>query len=245
MRATKPPSGVMPLRSPMPSTVVSMWVAPASSAAKALAIAQPESLWPWNSMSQWVSRRSVPTSRHTCDRRGDADRVGDAQPVDHAQLVDRQVDPQQLGLLAAEGVLGAEAQLDVRRLRADPRQHLGRQVDDLVDALAVAELAQLRRGADHHVDAVHARVERDRRVFPVAADVGQDARVAGRGRRSSAGPPRCPARPAARSAPGTRRRTHPARGRCAIFCSRAETGVDELLTLAQGGVDDGVIVRET
>ena len=73
MRATKPPSGVMPLRSPMPSTVVSMCVAPASSAAQALAMAQPESLWPWNSMSQRVSRRSVPTSRDTC--------VGEAMPT--------------------------------------------------------------------------------------------------------------------------------------------------------------------
>jgi hypothetical protein len=42
-----------------------MWVAPASRAAKALAMAQPVSLWPWNSMSARVSRRRVPTSQAT------------------------------------------------------------------------------------------------------------------------------------------------------------------------------------
>ena len=42
-----------------------MCVAPPSSAAKALATAQPESLWPWNSMSAVVRRRKVLTSRST------------------------------------------------------------------------------------------------------------------------------------------------------------------------------------
>lgn len=40
MRATRPPSGVIPLRSPIPSTDVSMCVAPASRAAYAFAIEQ-------------------------------------------------------------------------------------------------------------------------------------------------------------------------------------------------------------
>ncbi len=56
----------MPLRSPMPSTVVSTWVAPASSAASALATAHPVSLWPWNSMSQSTAARSAPVSALTC-----------------------------------------------------------------------------------------------------------------------------------------------------------------------------------
>jgi hypothetical protein len=92
----------------MPNTVVSTCVAPASSAENALAIAHPESLWPWNSMS-----------------------------------AHRQVHPQQFGFLAPEGILGAESQLDARRLRTDPGQHLGRQRDDLVDTLAVAELPEV------------------------------------------------------------------------------------------------------
>ena len=139
MRAMKPPSEAMPLRSPMPSTVVSMWVAPASRAEKALATAQPESLCPWNSMSASVSGAGCPTRRATW--------VGEAMPTvsamprrfDDTQAVDRQVDPEEVGLLAAEGVLGAEAQHDIRRLRSYPGQHIGGQVDDLLDALAVAE----------------------------------------------------------------------------------------------------------
>lgn len=54
-----PPKGVMPLRSPMPRIVVSMWVAPHSKATKELAIAQPVSLWQWNSMSQSTTDRKV------------------------------------------------------------------------------------------------------------------------------------------------------------------------------------------
>ena len=55
----------MPLRSPMPSTVVSMWVAPASRAAYALAMAHPVSLWAWNSMSQSTAFRTIDTSSKT------------------------------------------------------------------------------------------------------------------------------------------------------------------------------------
>jgi hypothetical protein len=60
MRARNPPKGVMPFRSPIPRMVVSTWVAPASMASKALAMAHPVSLWPWNSMST-----SGPTTRRT------------------------------------------------------------------------------------------------------------------------------------------------------------------------------------
>jgi hypothetical protein len=60
--AKKPPSEVIPLRSPIPSTLVSTWVAPPSRAQNALAIAQPVSLWKCVSMSQLTTPLSVRTS---------------------------------------------------------------------------------------------------------------------------------------------------------------------------------------
>ena len=108
-------------------------------------------------------------------RGGDPDRVGDPQAIDHTQLVDRQIHPPQIGLRAAECVFGAKAQLDPGRLGPDPRQHLDRQLDDFVDALAVREMAQRRRSADHHVDSACACVQGDFGVFLAAADVGQYA----------------------------------------------------------------------
>jgi hypothetical protein len=52
----------MPFRSPMPSTHVSMCVAPETSAMYAFAMAQPVSSCTWNSMSQ-------PTAARTCSVR--------------------------------------------------------------------------------------------------------------------------------------------------------------------------------
>src|SRR5512135_2523549 len=85
-------------------------------------------------------------------RGGNANRVGDAQAVYDPQLVYGQVDAPQVGLGAAEGILCAETQHDVRRLRPNPRQHFRGQLDNLVDALAVAEAAQGGRSADDHVE---------------------------------------------------------------------------------------------
>ena len=63
--ATSPPRGVIPTRSPIPRTVVSMWVAPASSAQYAFAMAMPVSLWRWISMSQLTTPRRVRTRSYT------------------------------------------------------------------------------------------------------------------------------------------------------------------------------------
>ena len=65
-RAISPPRGVIPFLSPMPNTEVSTWVAPASRASKALAMAQPASLCPWNSISALTRLRSSLTSSYTC-----------------------------------------------------------------------------------------------------------------------------------------------------------------------------------
>ena len=217
-----------------------MWVAPASSAANAFGDRAARVVVAVKldvAAGQSAQRAHQPGN---LARAGDPHRVGDAQAVDHPQFVHGQVDAQQLGLLAPEGVLGAEAELDVRRLLADPGQHLGRQRDDLVDALAVAELAQPRGGADHHVDAVHARLDGHLRVVPVAADVGQDAGVEiepGNGAQVVQAAGR-------RLRRGQFQVFHPELVQPAgdaDFLLGGELRIDELLPLAQGGVDNGVV----
>ena len=104
-------------------------------------------------------------------RAGAADRVGDADAV-HADLVDGRVDGQQVDQVGAERVLAREAHLDAARL--DELDDLDGRVLDVRHVLAVAVLAQVRRGADDHVDAVHARLDGQPRVVHVAADVRQD-----------------------------------------------------------------------
>src|SRR5437016_6088784 len=104
-------------------------------------------------------------------RRSNANRIRDAQPIDYSQLADDQVDAQQIGFVAAKRVLGAEAQDDVRRLLTDEAQRLARHVDDLVNGLAMAVLAQRWRRADHHVQAADASIQGTERIVFVAADV--------------------------------------------------------------------------
>ena len=111
MRATNPPSEVIPTRSPMPSTETSTWVAPAAIASYAFAMAQPVSLWPWKPMSQRTARADLADERVDLARRGDPDRVGDADAVD-AQPLRRLVDGEQVRHLGAERVLGGEADLE-------------------------------------------------------------------------------------------------------------------------------------
>jgi hypothetical protein len=148
--------------------------------------------------------------------RGDADRVGDAEPVDDAEPVHGEVDAQQLRFIAAERVLGAEAQLDIGRLRANPRQHSAavsmissmllpwlnwrRREDVPITTSTPSTPASSATCASSRWQRMWVRM---RRAGP-ARDGAQSARL--------------PARPAARSVPGTRRRTRPAR-RDAIFCS--------------------------
>jgi hypothetical protein len=54
----------------------------------------------------------------------------------------------------------AEAEFQVRRLRANPCQHLARQVDDLVNAFAVRELAEHGGGPNDNVEPADAGFER-------------------------------------------------------------------------------------
>ncbi len=170
-RATRPASGTMPLRSPMPRMVVSMWVAPASSAASALATAQPVSLWAWNSMSQLTAARSAPTSAVTCGGRGDAHGVGDADAV-HAERGHGRVDAQHVGRVGAEAVLAAEAHLDPGG--AHQLDAAAGHVDDLVEVQPVRVGAQPRRGAEQEVDTADAAVDGQADVVGDAARVGED-----------------------------------------------------------------------
>src|SRR2546422_718901 len=106
--------------------------------------------------------------------RGDADGVGDTDPV-HAHPVDRGVNLEEVALGRAEAVLGREA--DLLGVVADERDDLGGVGDDLVDALSVAELPQVRRRSEQDVDAVDAGLDRDARVVHVAADVRKHLRA--------------------------------------------------------------------
>jgi hypothetical protein len=107
-------------------------------------------------------------------RRRDADGVGDPDAV-HAHVGDRPVYREQIALRGAEGVLRGEAHLLAVLL--DEADHRARLVDDLLDALAVGELAQDRGGAEEDVDTVDAGLDGDARVVHVAADVGEDLRA--------------------------------------------------------------------
>jgi len=172
----------------------------------------------------------------------DADRVRDAKPVHHAEPVDGQVHPEKLGLLAAKRVFRAEAQLDAGRLLPDPGQNLCRQVDDLIDASAVAELPEPGGCSDHDVEAVHSRIERHPGVVPVTPDVSEDVRAQ--------------AQPGNRLQVGEAARRSLWRGQLQVFHAEfiermrdrdllpgRELRVDELLPFAQRGVDDRIVVR--
>src|SRR6267143_1484720 len=112
--------------------------------------------------------------RITLTRVRDADGVRDADAV-HAHPVHRRVDLEEIALGRTEAVLAGEA--DFLAVVADERDHLARVFDDLVDALAMAELAQDRGRAEEDVDAVDAGLHGDARVVHVAADVRQHLRA--------------------------------------------------------------------
>ena len=171
-RAIRPPSGVMPLRSPMPRTEVSTWVAPASRASKALAMAQPESLWPWNSMSQLTRRAACADQFVDLARGGHAHRVGDAHAVDADGVhgFDRCGAGRPRSLRNESSVLKRTSTPWLLTILDDFDGH----VDDLGDVLAVAELAQHDEVPMTHVHAVHAGVDGELGVVHAAADVGQD-----------------------------------------------------------------------
>ena len=172
-------------------------------------------------------------------RVGDAHGVGDADAVD-ADAVDRVVDGEQVDQVAAEGVLGREADLEL--LALDEVDDLDRRLDDLGNLLAVRELAQQARGAEQDVDAVDAGLDRDARVLHRAARVGEDLRL-----QAQVGDGLAVA-PAARA---RRRRGHlevldaelVEHLRDGHLLLGGEEGVGELLALAQGGFDDRVLVE--
>ncbi len=103
--------------------------------------------------------------------RGHADRVSDTDPI-HADGVHGLVDAKQILRVAPKRVFGAETHF--HSLIAHVGHDLQGYVDDLLDILPVAKLAQHRRGADHYIYAIHAGVEGSRCVVHPAADVGND-----------------------------------------------------------------------
>src|SRR2546430_6877075 len=113
------------------------------------------------------------SQRVALPRRRDSDGVGDADAV-HAHPIDGCIDLQEITLSRAEAVLAREA--DLLAVVADEGDHLASVLDDLVDALPVAELAEERRRPEEDVDAVDAGLDRAARVVHMTAHVRQDLR---------------------------------------------------------------------
>src|SRR5437867_6816358 len=103
----------------------------------------------------------------------DADRVRDADAV-HAHPVHCRIDLEEIAFGGAKAVLAREA--DLLAVIADERDHLAGVLDDLVDALPVAELAQDRGCPKKDVDAIDAGLHGNARVVHVAAHVGEHLR---------------------------------------------------------------------
>jgi len=101
-------------------------------------------------------------------RRRDPDGVGDADPV-HAHLVDGLIDPQEVALGRAEAVLAREA--DLLPVVLDELDDPARLDDDLVDALAVREVAEERRRPEEDVDPGHAGLDGDAGVIHMTPHV--------------------------------------------------------------------------
>src|SRR2546425_5415609 len=167
-------------------------------------------------------------------RRRDPDGVSDAYTV-HAHAVHGRVDPEEVALRRAEAVLAREAHL--LAVVADEGDDLASVLDDLVDALPVAELAQVRRGPEEDVDTVDAGLDGDPRVVHVATHVRQDLRLQRKGRDGPA--------VLERLGRGDRRRELAVLDaelieqlRDGDLLRRREMRVRELLPLAERGVDD-------
>src|SRR5438477_89134 len=103
----------------------------------------------------------------------DADGVGDADAV-HAHPVHGRVHLEEIALGRPEAVLAREA--DLLAVIADEGDDLAGVLDDLVDAFAVAELAEDRGRAEEDVDAIDAGLHGDARVIHVAAHVREHFR---------------------------------------------------------------------
>ena len=172
-------------------------------------------------------------------RRPDANRVRHANSVD-SELVHRFVDPEEIVVLAPQAVLGAETHLDSGVL--EERQHFLRRSNDVVDGASMAELAQLRRGTDDDIHAVHPGFDRDLGVVQMTARVGQDLSLqtqAGDGGAIGAALGRGEGR-------GQLEVLHPKgveERRDADLLFGREEGAGELLPLAEGGFDDREVVE--
>ena len=98
-------------------------------------------------------------------RRANADCVGDAHPV-HAHFVNCLVHLVQVFRVAAQAVLGAEAHFDI--LAFEILDHFLCHFNDFIDALAMAEAAQGRGGANHDIYPAHTGVQGHTSIFQVA-----------------------------------------------------------------------------
>ncbi len=165
---------------------------------------------------------------------GHADGVRHAHTV-HTCRVHGPVGADQVAALAAEGVLGAEADLDI--VRADVLDNLDRRFDHLVHALAVRVLPQMAGGPDDDIDAVDTGLERQLRVAHVTARMSQHLGPQAQARHPFAVVPAATAR---------RRRgelevldaERVQEARDLDFLVAVEEGVGELLAFAQGRFDD-------
>ena len=108
MRAMKPPSGVIPTRSPMPRTETSTWVAPAATRLVGVGHGAAGVVVAVEADVALHGAPDLAEEREDLARGGDAHGVGQPDAVD-AELLGGPVDRQEVGLLGAEGVLGARS----------------------------------------------------------------------------------------------------------------------------------------
>ena len=158
------------MRSPMPSTEVSTWVAPAAKRAVGVGDGAAGIIV---AVKFNVARYDTAQGSHQVmhlQGRGDANGIGDPDPV-HSDLIDLAVDGQQIDQVAAEGVLAAETHF--QSLALDKLDNLHRAVDDLADRLAMREFSQIAAGAKEDVDAVNAGVYGQAGIVEMAARMGE------------------------------------------------------------------------
>lgn len=170
---------MMPLRSPIPRTEVSIWVAPASRAQKALATAEGSA---HQLLLLLIARTRLTASRiivevaldvaaHDSPQGanevvhlagvGAADSIGDSNASD-SNLVDGAVDAEEVDEVGAERILRRKAHFEA--LGLDVFDNLDGGLDDVGDVLAVRVLAEERGGTDNHVDSVNACTESERLI---------------------------------------------------------------------------------
>lgn len=166
---------MIPFRSPIPRTEVSMWVAPASRAQKALATAvksqgtisfiptpplekEGRPLTASGIVVEMALNVATDDSSQSPDeivhlsRVGTPHGVGDSDTSD-SNLVDSAVDAEQVDQVGSERILGRESNFE--SLGFNKLDHLDRGLDDEGDVFSVGILAEERRGSDDDVDSIH------------------------------------------------------------------------------------------